>query len=57
MKTPDDADRVRRERILEQANLAWARLLEDPEFKAEMDAEDALWENTVADGLEDDPYD
>lgn len=57
MKSSDDAARARRQRILEQANLAWARLLDDPEFKAEMDAEDALWDNTVADGLEDDPYD
>lgn len=49
-------DLYRREQILRQANAAWAKLMEDPEAKAELDAEDALWDATVGDGLEDDPW-
>lgn len=49
-------DLYRREQILLQANAAWAKLMEDPEAKAELDAEDALWDATVGDGLEDDPW-
>lgn len=46
-------DRYRREQVLLQANAAWSELMLDPEFRAEMAAEDALWDTTVGDGLED----
>lgn len=42
----------RRQRIIEQANAAYAVLRADPEAWAEVQAERAAWESTVADGLE-----
>lgn len=44
--------RHRREQRLEEANRAWARVLADPTARAEVEAEDALWDGTFADGLE-----
>lgn len=42
----------RREELLRAANEAWARIIADPVARAEIEAERALWENVVADGLE-----
>ncbi len=42
----------RRQQILEQANAAYAALRADPEAWAEVQAERALWDATLADGLE-----
>ena len=47
----------RRQRFWDQHNAAYARLREDPEAWAEELAERKLWEATLMDGLEDDPYD
>lgn len=41
-----------REQRLEEANRDWARILADPVARAEVEAEDALWDGTFADGLE-----
>jgi hypothetical protein len=45
-------DRERREQLLAEANAAWAVVLADPQSRAESEAEDALWEGTLADGLD-----
>ena len=42
-----------RARILEEARADYARLNEDPAAWSDLRAEDALWEATVADGLDD----
>lgn len=42
-----------RARILEEARADYARLKEDPASWSDLRAEDALWEATVADGLDD----
>jgi hypothetical protein len=44
----------RRKRILDQTNAAYAALRADPDAWAEVLAERAELENTLADGLEDD---
>ena len=49
-------DRYRREQILLHANAAWSKLMQDSAAKAELEAEDALWDATVGDGLEDEPW-
>jgi hypothetical protein len=49
-------ERYRRERILEQANDARARVLAKPEAVADLKAEDDLWDRTVGDGLEDEAW-
>src|ERR671910_3054805 len=40
----------------DEVNAAYDRLYADPVAKAEHEAEMALWDQTVADGLEDWPY-
>ncbi len=45
-------DRWQRELLLREANAAWAAILADPGASAEIEGERALWETTVADGLE-----
>ena len=47
-------ERYRRERMLERANEIYAAMT--PEEWAEEEAEIALWEGTLMDGLEDDEY-
>jgi hypothetical protein len=42
-----------RARILEEARADYARLKEDPATWRDLQTEDALWETTVADGLDD----
>jgi hypothetical protein len=44
----------RRQRILEQANAAFAALRQDPAAWAQEQAERAEWDATLGDGLEDD---
>ncbi len=44
-------ERYRRQRILEATNEAYAALRADPRAWAEIEAERALWENTLGDGL------
>lgn len=43
----------RRRRLFAAANASWEALRQDPEAWAEWQAELALWETTLADGLED----
>jgi hypothetical protein len=43
----------RRRRLIDGAVRSWNALREDPEAWAEWQAELALWETTLADGLED----
>ena len=45
-------DRWQREQLLREANAAWAAIVADPAASAEILAERALWEGTVADGLD-----
>ena len=45
-------ERYRRERWLEGANQEWAALQADPQAKEELAAEQALWDSTLLDGLE-----
>lgn len=45
---------LRRQRMLEEANRAYAALQADPHRWAEEQAERAAWDATLADGLEDD---
>jgi hypothetical protein len=45
-------ERYRRERWLEEANQEWAAIQADPQAKAEIAAEQALWDSTLGDGLE-----
>ena len=44
-------DRWQREYLLHEANAAWAAFVADPATSAEIEAERALWDATVADGL------
>lgn len=46
-------EQYRRQHILDQANAQYATLRADPEAWAEVQAERAIWETTLADGLED----
>jgi hypothetical protein len=41
----------RRQRIIDQANVGYAALRADPEAWAEVQAERAIWDVTLADGL------
>lgn len=41
-----------REKLIDEANAAFARLKADPEAWTEELAERALWESTLADGLD-----
>jgi len=45
-----------RQQWLEAANQEWARILQDPLARAELEAEQMLWDATLGDGLEDDPW-
>ncbi len=45
-------ERFRRQRILEATNEAYAALRADPEAWSQIEAERALWENTLMDGLD-----
>jgi hypothetical protein len=45
-----------REALLERANEEWARILEDPIARAEAQAEQELWDATLADGLDDEDW-
>ena len=49
-------ERYRRERWLEEANEEWAAIRADPQAMAEIAAEQALWDNTLLDGLEDEQW-
>jgi len=51
-----DIKRSRSEQILTQSNEAWLILMEDPELRREIEAEDAAWEATLLDGLEDEEW-
>jgi hypothetical protein len=42
---------LRRQRLLEQTNAAYARLRADPDAWQEIDAERQAWDATLADGL------
>ena len=56
-EAPDkSADELRREDLLRRGNEAYARLRADPQAWAEELAERRLWECTLMDGLEDDPW-
>ena len=43
--------RYEREQSLAEANAAWAAIQADPTARSEVEAEQALWEGTLADGL------
>lgn len=45
-------ERLYREEFLAAANAAWEAILEDPQAREEIAAEQALWDQTIADGLE-----
>lgn len=49
-------DRYRREQLLRAANDAWAAIKADPSAWREMKHEDAVWDATLIDGLEDEPW-
>ena len=46
-------EQYRRQHILDAANAHYASLRADPEAWAEVEAERAIWDVTLADGLED----
>jgi hypothetical protein len=50
-------ERRSHEELLREANAAWARIIADPAARAEIDAERALWDATVGDGLEPENWD
>lgn len=45
-------ERYRREQILKEANRQWAAIMKDPQAMAEIKAEMAIWDGTLADGLD-----
>jgi predicted transcriptional regulator len=45
-----------REQLFEEAERQWAAIQSDPVARAELEAEYALWDRTVADGLEKEPW-
>jgi predicted transcriptional regulator len=49
-------DRYEREQLFAEANAAWAAIQADPAAMAEIEAEQELWDRTLADGLEDDEW-
>lgn len=49
-------ERFQREQLLNEANAAWAAILADPTAAAEVAAEQALWDQTLADGLADEEW-
>lgn len=46
-------ERLRRERFFERVDAEWAAIMADPQARAEVEAEQALWDQTLMDGLED----
>jgi hypothetical protein len=50
----DSAETLHRRLLLEESNLAYAALRNDPDLWGEEQAERADWETTLADGLDDD---
>lgn len=48
--------RYQREQLLAEANAAWAALQSDPAVLAESEAEQMLWDRTLADGLEEEAW-
>lgn len=51
-------EHYRQEKMLLAHNEEWARLMnEEPETIAALEAEHRLWDSTIADGLENDPWD
>jgi len=49
-------ERYRRQRVLDEANAAYAEYLSDPVARAEFQAELEELDGTLLDGLEDDPW-
>lgn len=49
-------ERYRREQLLRDANDAWAAIKADPVAWREMKDEDKIWDATLMDGLEDEPW-
>lgn len=49
-------ERFRHEQVLKEANRAWAAMMEDPDTRAEIEAEHKILEGTLLDGLEDEPW-
>ncbi len=49
-------DRWQRELLLREANAAWAAIIADPVASADIKSERAMWETTVADGLDSDDW-
>lgn len=45
-------ERYRRERFLEEANRAYARVLSNPQERGRIRREREVWDGTLADGLE-----
>lgn len=45
-------DLLERDRFLDSANAAFARVRDDPAARREEEAERAMWEETLLDGLE-----
>lgn len=52
-----DTEHWKREKLLREANAAWERIIADPIARAEIEAERALWDNAVADGLDAEDWD
>jgi hypothetical protein len=49
-------EHYRRHLLVEEANAAYTRLREDPLAVREMEEERRIFENTLSDGLRNDPY-
>lgn len=49
-------ERYRREQLLRDANDAWAAIKADPVAWRELKDEDKVWDVTLMDGLEDEPW-
>lgn len=49
-------DRYQREQLVELANAQWAALLADPETRAELEAEDRIWDHLAGDGVPDEAW-
>jgi hypothetical protein len=48
--------RIEREEPLRKANDAWVAYIADPELRREAAEEDAIWEVTLLDGLDDEEW-
>ena len=49
-------EKLRRERFMDEVNAGFAALRADTDLWAQELEEREMWENTLMDGLEDDPY-